>query len=313
MPSLFDAYIAVDWSARSKPSPERPSRDAIWVGEGVAPGIDDPTVQGETYWRTRHACEMYLLGRLLHHRAKRRRVFVGFDFGYGYPCGFAEALGLGGEAPPWRLVWDKLTALVEDGEDNHNNRFDVAAGLNALCGGPTPGPFWGCPTGQECETLEMTMPVGRFPYQVREGLVLENFRRTDQGAKGVQPIWKLCGPGSVGGQTLMGIPTVCRLREDKRLSGFSRAWPFETGFTATPTPAKGPFVLHVEIWPGVVRDLVDRNDPIRDRAQVRAMVRWLRNLDEGGELGRYFDTPSGLTPEEIEVCVGEEGWIIGVR
>jgi hypothetical protein len=39
MPScLFDAYIAVDWSARSGRSRVRPSPNAIWVGERVVGG-----------------------------------------------------------------------------------------------------------------------------------------------------------------------------------------------------------------------------------------------------------------------------------
>lgn len=30
-PHLFDVYLAVDWSARSQPSPPKPARDALWI------------------------------------------------------------------------------------------------------------------------------------------------------------------------------------------------------------------------------------------------------------------------------------------
>ena len=41
-------------------------------------------------------------------------------------------------------MWDLLAQLVDDRDDNANNRFEVAAELNRRVG-PGPGPFWGCP------------------------------------------------------------------------------------------------------------------------------------------------------------------------
>ena len=54
-----------------------------------------------------------------------RTVFAGFDFGFGYPQGFAEALTGRAEA---LAVWDWLEARIEDKADNQNNRFEIAAG-----------------------------------------------------------------------------------------------------------------------------------------------------------------------------------------
>jgi hypothetical protein len=48
----------------------------------------------ETYWRTRHTCIQYLRQRLKALIQQKQRVFIGFDFAYGYPSGFAEALNL---------------------------------------------------------------------------------------------------------------------------------------------------------------------------------------------------------------------------
>jgi hypothetical protein len=95
------------------------------------------------------------------------------------------------------------------------------------------------------------------------------------------------------------------------LAAFSRVWPFETGFVSSPVPDEGPFVLHVEIFPGNVPDQLDADLAIRDQAQVRAVTNCLSRLDSDGQLRRLFATPDGLAPEEIDACVEEEGWIIG--
>jgi hypothetical protein len=310
MSRLFDVYFAVDWSARNVPSPLKPSKDAIWVGEKLAPGIEDPTVVRESYWNTRFACQMYLRDRLMHHVRLKRRVFIGFDFAYGYPTGFAKALGLNGNIPPWRKIWNELSRLIVDDKNNCNNRFEVAAELNLRCG-LTPGPFWGCPATCNLPALTMKSPPQGYPYQVAPDLAIDRLRWVDKRERGVQPIWKLIGSGSVGGQSLVGIPTVCRLRDDPTLQLVSRVWPFETGFTLNPTPEVGPFVLHGEIWPGVVPDPLDRSINIRDQAQVRAVVHWLCGLDTLGQLSELFTRPADLSTEATKACIEEEGWIIG--
>ena len=306
---LFDVYLAVDWSARSLPSPATPTRDALWVGEELAPGVADPGFLGETYWRTRQACLAHIRTRLLHHVELGRRVLLGFDFPYGYPAGYATALGLSGDTPPWRRIWDELRRLVVDDPTNGNNRFRVAATLNARCGDATSGPLWGCPVGVHLPMLAPTSPG--YPYPVRSGLVLERMRLVDRQVHGVQPVWKLYGNGSVGSQSLVGIPAICRLRDDPALARISRVWPFETGFTSAPTSNKGPSIVHVEIWPGVVRDSLDPTIAIRDQAQVRAVVRWLADLDTAGRLGMLFAAPADLSEEALTICIEEEGWILG--
>jgi precorrin-8X/cobalt-precorrin-8 methylmutase len=247
---------------------------------------------------------------LLEHTRNDRRVFVGFDFCFGYPGGYAAALGLRGDAPPWRLLWDELSHLICDTSTNENNRFAVANELNMRCGGATPGPFWGHPVGVYLRNIPQTSPT--FPYQLSSGAALARFRRTEQWARGVQPAWKLYGSGSVGGQTLLGIPAVSRLRDDPTLASISQVWPFETGFTATPTPDAGSCIICAEIYPGLLpKDVIDQTLPIRDQAQVRAMVRWLADLDAAGNLGKFFAVPDGLLPEAQTLCVREEGWILG--
>jgi hypothetical protein len=309
MARLFDVYMAVDWSSANSRSPARPTKDAIWVGERLVSGVGGSESACEAYFRTRTECWKQLRGRLLRHTSRGLRVFLGFDFAYGYPVGFAAALDLDAELRPWRSVWEELSRLVTDDHDNRNNRFEVAAGLNDRCGEQQPGPFWGCPQNRQQPTLKTTSPG--YPYVARLGLDLERLRLTEKAQRGVQEVWKLYGAGSVGGQALVGIPVVRRLRYDARFEAFSRVWPFETGFTQEPVPDKGPFILHVEIFPGNVPDTLDADVAVRDQAQVRAVVRWLSRLDETGELAQLFTMPNGLAAGVLDSCVDEEGWILG--
>ena len=124
-------------------------------------------------------------------------------------------------------------------------------------------------------------------------------------------MWKLTYPGSVGGQCLVGIPAVKVLRDHPSLSAFSSVWPFETGFTSTPTPESGPFILLAEIWPGITPVPQLSRAEVRDQLQVRAMVRLLRGLDDAGLLGCLFQRPVELSPADIATCIEEEGWIWG--
>ena len=303
---MFDVYIAVDWSARGKPSPKKPSKDSVWVGETAASSVAGAEAQ-EAYFRTRQDGKAYLRERLLLHAYAGRRVLLGLDFAYGYPAGYAQALGLSGTDAPWRRTWDELARLIED-QDNISNRFEVAATLNARCGENAPGPLWGCPLPQEQPSLKATSPS--YPYPTGAESALPRLRTSDARQRGVQPVWKLYGNGSVGSQVLVGIPVVQSLRDDLHLASFSRAWPFETGFTSVPTPSEGPFVLHAEIWPGITTAL-DPEVAIRDQAQVRAIAALFSRLDAEGTLGELFDRPDGLTADDEAKIVGEEGWILG--
>jgi hypothetical protein len=309
--ALFDTYLAIDWSARSKPSPDKPSEDSVWVAEYVSASAASSALASEIYFRTRSCCVEYLRGSLLNHVAAGRRVFIGFDFAYGYPTGFCSALGLDSDVKPWRRIWNELSRLICDDGKNHNNRFSVAADLNSRCGPAGPGPFWGYPARAGLPTLKPTQPI--FPYGVPGGLALPQLRWAEQCLPGVQSVWKLFYPGNVGSQTLVGIPAVARLRYDPGLAHVSTVWPFETEFTPDPAPARGPYILHAEIWPGVVPMPAVPAGAIRDQFQVRAMVYWLSGLDATNQLGRLFDVPTRPNRKALADCVDEEGWIIGAR
>lgn len=136
--------------------------------------------------------------------------------------------------------------------------------------------------------------------------------------KGGQEVWGLYGPGRAGSQALTGIPRIYQLRRHPLLADFSKVWPFETGFLPRPSPDRGPFVLHAEIWPGVVdhrvRVIMTENpDLVRDQVQMRTMCQWASALDRKGDLGALFSKPAWMDSATIHQCLHEEGWILGAR
>src|SRR5262249_28658470 len=139
---LFDAYLMVDWSAAAVPTV---GRDSIWYALRTGRSERCANVA------TRAAAQAALRALLLEQRSEGRRVLVGFDFPFGYPAGFAAALGL----RHWRQVWRFLADHIADGDDNANDRFTAAARINRERFGAA-FPFWGHPPGR---TLDGLTPV----------------------------------------------------------------------------------------------------------------------------------------------------------
>jgi len=301
--TLFDAYLVADWSASSTP---KTGPDSVWFALGVR---RDGRFAVEVLVNppTRARATECVAARLAVLQAERLRVFVGFDFAYGYPAGLVEALTGEVHGAAWHTMWIQLAATIHDDPSNGNNRFKVASELNAMVSA-SPGPFWGCPPSKMTATLRSTS-CG-FPYRVRDGVSLERLRITEERLPRVQEAWKLSGAGSVGSQSLMGIPRVLSLRDDGRLACTSSVWPFETGFTERPTSEAGPSILHAEIWPGIATVDVTLH-AVKDAAQVLSLIRHLAELDEMGRLGRLFSRPNNLSNDQIRACLAEEGWILG--
>ena len=93
--SHFDTVAVIDWSGGNDTGP-RPRKDAIWMGV-TREGVDEAPV----YIRNRMEAEWLVAGLIEQELAARRRLFVGFDFPFGFPAGFAEG-----------LTWPSTSALV---------------------------------------------------------------------------------------------------------------------------------------------------------------------------------------------------------
>lgn len=297
MSRLFSAYVIVDWSAAAKPTT---GADSIWIG--VMKRDVRFRLTFESYNpATRAEAETRLAAILDDLKKRGERALVGFDFPLGFPRGLAPALALPGEIR-WRAVWDQLAKMVKDKADNTNNRFGVGSEINRrLTGGPFP--FWGCPPKDALTTLQP-----KRPREHGEG-DLPEFRYADEAAKGAHSIWKLYYNGSVGGQAIVGIPAVRRLKDGR--GDAVRVWPFETGFkTLTEVDLEGVAVVVAEVYPSMIK-AVPAAGEVKDLAQVRGLSEHFAKLDEAGKLGAIFAAPKGLAEEALASAETEEGWILG--
>lgn len=286
----FDTIVMVDWSAAATP---KTGADSIWVAIS-RPGDRVPKLFNPP---ARAALFPALVSLLAEEIAAGHRVLAGFDFAFAYPQGFAKALGLDG--PPWSAIWALLARTIQDGPENQNNRFSVAAALNRRIGA-APGPFWSCPPKAAGPDLTTTRPPWNPAWGVTETRLAEKL------GKAHSP-WKLYTTGSVGGQSLMGIPFLYRLRHDPALAAHCRVWPFETELTVP----EAPLVL-TEIFPSLLPIPADRPDlgpagAVKDARQVAALCDWVRGTD----LTPYFTLPELAAAERARVTQ-EEGWILGV-
>ncbi len=266
--SLFDSFAMVDWSGGNDTGP-RPRKDAIW-----ACVVRDDAVQALDYLRNRQAAEGWLRALIDTELTAGHRLLLGFDFPFGYPEGFAQAIT--GSNDPLAL-WDWFGAQIQD-SPTANNRFDLAGRINRRFGGK--GPFWMNALRREVDGLPRTKQDYHNPFPDRRGV--------ETLAKGSFTCWQMAGAGAVGGQVMMGLPVLSRLRH--AYAGKIAVWPFQL--------LDRP-VAFVEIWPSLKLGKAPP-DRIKDAWQVEQVALTLSRL-----------TDQELT-EQLTVIAPEEGWILGV-
>ena len=291
---MFDRFVIVDWSAANQP---KSGRDSIWICAVDRDGRECLVANPHT----RHTAKNLLCDLLSDARARGERLLLGFDFPFGYPAGFARRLGLDG-APAWRAVWDEIAARLTDAEDNRNDRFTVAAEFNRRVSNRA-FPFWGCPVQFTHEFL------GPRHHNGHDAEGLAEKRLIDRWMVGAQPCWKLAYTGSVGSQSLTGIPVVRALRDDERWAEGARIWPFETGLA----PPREAQIVFAEVWPSWWRREIRGNyGPPHDKAQVRTVAGLFAAADGTGELAAWFAGDPSLTDEQRHIVETEEAWTLGV-
>jgi hypothetical protein len=292
---LFNAYVVVRWSAASKASA---GADSVQIG----------LVRRDV--RFRNAYEAHAaatraegekkLASLLEDLGKRgEKVLLGLDFPLAFPRGLAAGLKLNGA--PWQALWTQLDKMVKDKADNTNNRFGVGAEINRrLTGGPFP--FWGCPPRDALTTIQPKRQREHGPGDLPER------RLTEEKVKGAPSIWKLYYNGSIGGQAILGIPMLRRLKQ--KYGEALQVWPFEIGWKSLGTPdLDGVRIVAAEVFTGAA-DAKPAPGETRDQAELRTAAEQLARLDETGKLAALFDRPKGLKDADAEVARTEEGWIL---
>ena len=212
---------------------------------------------------------------------------------------------MGLKEPLWREIWSLLSCKVQDNPNNKNNRFQVAADLNhKLSGGPFP--FWNCPPSQASEFLTTKKSKSHADVDIPE------FRNAEEHGPGAQPVWKLFTAGSVGSQTILGIPVLNALRFDDGLKEISQVWPFETGLEKLKPPKNNEWmIMHAEIFPSIFK-IQEIPGQIKDLTQIETVARKFAFWDEKGTLGSIFAGPTGLSKEQRKAIETEEGWILGL-
>ena len=270
----FDTIVIVDWSGGNDRG-ATPKPDAIWLGL-TRQGVDSPPL----YLRNRQIAEQAVTDLIETERAAGHRLLLGFDFPFGYPKGFAQALT--GHSDPLR-VWDWLEHRIQDSPKT-NNRFDVAGEINRQLGQGA-GPFWGnARPKHDVPGLPRRKQGYRNPFA--------DMRECETLARGSFTCWQLAGAGAVGSQVLMGLPVLNRLR--RRFADQIAIWPFD--------PLDKP-VTFVEIWPGLINPVVklaEAQGGIRDAHQVQLLARALAHL------------PPPDLHAMLSITAPEEGWIMGL-
>ncbi len=290
--TMFNGYIMVDWSAANTPAPENESPNAIWTACWINGKSYPPR-----YHRTRLAVFDYLTLIMKATKEKGQRLLIGFDFPFGYP--FDSYNGLG--CSDWLELWNLIYNRIEDSPYNKNNRFEVADGLNTLF--KSDGPFWGYPETHTYKNLH-----NQAPQDYGKTLPTE-FRHVEKLVKDpprINPksVWQLFCGVTVGSQTLMGIPTLQKLKEHKEIDCV--IWPFEN------IDDKNKHVI-AEIYPSIW-DIQGDHD-INDANQVYTVAKNIAYLDENELLQKFLNAPFDYERDnkinEGDI-IKKEGWILGV-
>lgn len=281
MTPAFDLVIACDWSAAKGRKPE-PGEDRCWLAWRTAEyASPDPE-----YMPTRLEAEARIHELLAEHAGAR--ALVGFDFAIGYPLSDSGEPVL----PVGRELCAYFASRITDDPSGVNNRFEVARDLNGFirhATGMPHGPFWGRP--KEMNHL-VGLPMGREkPTGLPQFRVAEEATRGAGGGRPQSP-WKLAGIGSVGSQSLMGLPTIHRLLTDQSLAQRAHLWPFE------PAPDCRDAISIAEIYPS----LFPKNAP----------KHWYRDARQVADSrDAMWDMKELHQPSHERAML--EGWILGVE
>lgn len=299
LPRLFDAYVMIDWSSKSKPAT---GKDSIWIAWGEWHGRE--LVRDSANLATRLVAINRLRELLTDFKSRSKRVLVGFDFAFGYPRGFLSKIG----RTDWLDLLRYFGTQVQDDDRNRHNRDAFAENCNSQIGGGGPGPFWGCPLSSITQTLtSRRVGIFEFPYHG-----LDDYRATERQVRSrgvtVQSVWKLNQGVSVGGQTILGLKHLSELRfaSGAELSSSIRVWPLETGWSILDESS----IIVAEIFPSILEIEEELGELVNDQAQVLTCVGHAATLDGAGQLQNCFSEPVGFDDEMQRVAREEEGWIL---
>ena len=136
------------------------------------------------------------------------------------------------------------------------------------------------------------------------GGTTDELRLCEQWTSGAKSVFQFDVQGSVAKSTHAGLPWIKALRHAGDLRDRVHFWPFD-GFMV---PAGRSVVA--EIYPALFKRRYPKAERSPDQQDAFAVAMWLKDMDERGALGEYFNPPLNL-PERRRAQL--EGWILGVR
>lgn len=295
--SLFGAYLFADYSGAEGTSSQRKA-----IKAAHAERWEQVRLLAGSFTRDSLVDEVVrVLGDAT---ARGVRVCLGQDHMYGVPLGLAEELGI--DHRPWRKALELLTLGAYDHPHApafapprlYGKRFN-----NWLQSRGRPPYFWSA-TKHELYGLPRTNPRHGDPKSVWR---ITERSKGEFSSRRPMPFNRLGDPGTVGGQSLFGLPRLLEVMTKAESVGLRlRCWPFD-GLDILDPAYEGAHVL-VEVYPSALRPphirQTDENDALCSVVAVQ-------QEDLRGTLPRRFDL-SGLSAQERDV-VRFEGWILGVR
>lgn len=289
--AVFDRVMMVDWSSTAKPTSAFKREDALWLAEaGRHARLPD-------HHQTRHALFEDLCARISSALDTGQKTLIGFDFAFGYPAGFAAALGTDRAG-----LWAQLDTGF--GPDLRNDGAKGAV-VSTWCDRLGPSRFWVVKEGATFPGVPGSKGRGPEPrFDLNRACETKGLAAT-----GAQTVFRLTGPGSVGAQSLVGIPYLARLKA--RFGQALAIWPFDSGWGVPDAQ-----IVVAEIYPSLLKPVYRQDAGHRapwafDAMQVDLLAEAFTKADQAGALRGMFDRPTCVTADQARISVTEEGWILG--
>jgi precorrin-8X/cobalt-precorrin-8 methylmutase len=286
--ALFDTYVIVDWSAANTP---KRGKDSIWIAtsrrkkNGISLSAPkNPATRSEAMAIVTEIAKVEIVSG--------RRIFLGFDFPFGYPAGASKMLT--GKVR-WDALWKSFAKNIKDDDRNRSNRYEFANEANRRAfKAPV---FWGRPHQHSYSHLGPR----KVPCLLRDRM---DFRHVEKLQPPAKSVWQLAYNGAVGSQAMLGMARLESFRD--LLAGKAQIWPFETRFAES---LEAPIVI-AEIYPSMF-DVSPHKDEVKDCAQVRTVAQYFARLDCEGAFRRLLSKPDALNGPAFNNVLREEGWIVG--
>lgn len=290
---MFDLYAFADYSGQ-KGDPSKSQGKGVVLA--IANGDRTPVIITEV--RSRRTL-VDAFKRVLTAASERgARVLFGQDHQLGVPLRFAEELGISSKHG-WRAAMRELFvrrfSAVEAGRFAH----DVNDELRSL---GRPEYFW---SNTNCKTYDILGPGNPRSHSDPSQWRLTEARAKDEFKRRPFAFSQVGDNGTVGGQTIVGMPNVLELldwADENRIR--IAVWPFdETAVGAIGDECH----VAVEPYPSHVRSADTTQSDIND---ALACVLWAQREERAGSLAASLSLAS-LDAEDRERA-RFEGWIAGV-